>query len=163
MGEGLELANSEYYSESKRMLDEPAARVRRVLKLATLSVNEATTYRTCPKSYFHSYVADGCGYEVLHKSFALTAGDWWHRAQEAWWLARKADLSEEDCLRASLRALDVAKPDERGNVPKPLDPFDERPIGQLGWSRHAARSPREDAARGSRRRRAQDNGDDDRR
>lgn len=103
---------------------------RNVLKLKTLSVNEATTYRTCPRLYWYGYVADGTGYEVRGKSFALTFGDYWHRAQEAWWLARKrldGGLPGE-WIDAALHAVDHPQPDSHGYTPPKLEVYDRARI-----------------------------------
>lgn len=105
---------------------------RRVLKLRTLSVNEATTYRTCPELYRLSYVADGTGYETTSKSFSLIFGDYWHRAQEAWWLARIPPAKQEiDALADAYHAIDFPKPDAHGKVPPKLDPYDRARLRAL--------------------------------
>ena len=103
----------------------PSRRTRRVLKLRTLSVNEATTYRTCPRLYEYQYVADGCGYEVVGTSFALTFGSWWHVGQEAWWKARRERPDDPDAwIRAAFAAFRDPPLDAHGRKPAPLDLYD---------------------------------------
>ena len=105
---------------------------RRVLKLRTLSVNEATTYRTCPELYRISYVADGTGYETSSKGFALIFGDYWHRMQEAWWRARIGPSKHEaQAFADAMHALDYPAPDEHGNTPPKLDPYDRARLRAL--------------------------------